>query len=246
MLKVTYDETHNCLILEPSGTLAQEDFSALANRFDELSQGTDKVPNLVIHATQFPGWEDFSAFFSHLRFVEKHHRLVTKVALVSDARILDLAPRVVTHFVAADVRHFPADHLEEALAWVGADEAPSTNVTVIPGLPDDVVAISVENVVSARDYAMVIEPLIKEKLSHHSRIKILYRIGPDFASFTPGAVWSDARVGLGNLGQFARVAIVTDVDWIRHATKLFAPLISGEVQVFSDDSLAEAKLWITK
>ena len=40
-----------------------------------------------------------------------------------------------------------------------------------------------------------------------------------------GAVFEDMRVGFGHLGQWARIAVVTDIDWIKHAVDLFKLLL---------------------
>jgi len=87
-------------------------------------------------------------------------------------------------------------------------------------------------------------PLIEERLRRHGRIKLLYRIGPEFESFTAGAVWNDALVGLRHMTDFSRVAVVSDIGWIRHALRAFAPLIPAEIHVFADKELEAAKAWI--
>ena len=112
-------------------------------------------------------------------------------------------------------------------------------------LPDDVLGLSVAGVVTARDYAETIVPLIEAKLARHEKIRLLYRIGPEFEAYTPGAVWSDAMVGVKHLTGFSRVAVVSDIGWIRHAVRAFAPLMPAEVQVFGDDALAEARAWVS-
>lgn len=244
MLKISEDEARNCLVLEPSGKLDESDFNALTARFNAWVNERDRIPNLVIHAREFPGWSDFSALVGHLKFIRDHHRMIEKVALVSDARALDIAPRIARHFVRADIRHFPEDQLEAALDWSASEDPASGRVEVMEGLPDDALGLSVTGVITAQDYAETIVPLIEAKLDRHKRIKLIYRIGPEFTSFTPGAVWSDARVGVMHLTQFSKIAVVSDVDWIRHAVRAFSPLISGEVHVFSDDRLEEAKAWI--
>jgi hypothetical protein len=244
MLTITDDEAHNCFVLEPSGTLTKADFDALTERFNARVNATDRVPNHVIHAPAFPGWASFAALLEHLRFIRDHHRVIGKIALVSDARVLDLAPRIARHFVAADIRHFPADELDAALAWVAMAGPARSQVTVMEGLPDDVVGVSVSGVITARDYAETIVPLIERKLGQHERIKLIYRLGPEFTSFTPGAVWSDARVGIMHLTQFSKIAVVSDIDWIRHAVRAFAPLIPGEVHVFAEARINDAKAWI--
>ena len=244
MLEIKEDQAHGCLIAEPSGALTEADFAALTGKFEAWVAGGKPAPNLVIHAAAFPGWADFGALVAHLKFIRDHQRRVEKVALVSDARILEIGPSVARAFVSASIRHFPADRMDEALAWVAEREEGEANVTVIEGLPERAVGFSVEGVVTARDYAEVIRPLIEAKLKTHEKIDLLYRIGPEFERFSAGAMWHDAGLGLQHLTDFRRVALVTDVDWIARAARLFAPLMPGEVQVFPDRDLAAAKAWI--
>jgi hypothetical protein len=245
VLRITEDDVHNCFVLEPSGSLTRKDFAALVERFNAKVNATDRIPNLVVHTRDFPIWADFAALLGHLRFIREHHKLVGKVALVSGARAVDMVSKLARHFVAAQIRHFPEGELDAALAWVAEAEEEQPHVTVMEGLPDDVIGISVQGVIGARDYAETIVPLIEGKLRDHAKLRLLYRVGPEFERFTPGAVWSDARVGMMHLTQFSRIAVVSDLEWIRHAMRVFAPLIPGEVHVFADAELDKAKTWIT-
>jgi hypothetical protein len=245
VLTITEDDAHDCLLLEPSGALNQRDLDALADRFDARALATGRTPNLVVWAESFPAWTELAALLKHLRFIRTHHRLVRRVAIVSDARAMVLAPRLARRLVAAEVRHFPAAELEAALAWVAEAPVDASHVSVMEGLPDHVVGISAAGVLTERDYAETIVPLIEAKLAAHGKISLIYRIGPELEAFTPGAVWSDALVGVKHLTAFSRVAVVSDIGWIRHAVRAFAPLIPGEVHVFGDDELAEARAWVS-
>jgi hypothetical protein len=245
MLRITEDAARNALLLEPSGALSRKDLDALTERFGAYVNARDRIPSLVIRATSFPTWTDFAALLRHLRFIREHHRMVRKVALVSDARALDIAPRIAGKFVSADIRHFAAKDLYAALEWVAEPEEEAPRVTVMEGLPDDVVGIDAEGVIEARDYDEVIVPLIERKLAEHDRIKLLYRIGRGFERYTAGAVWSDARIGIKHLTRFSKIAVVSDVPWIRHAVRVFAPMIPAEVHVFPDAEIADARAWIS-
>jgi hypothetical protein len=245
MLRITEDEAHGCLLLEPTGALTRRDLEGLNERFDAWVARNDTIPNLVIRSDRFPTWTDFSALMQHLRFIRSHHRLVGRVAIVSDARALDLAPRLAGRVVSAEIRHFGSGDLPAALTWVSERDTGTGRVSVMTDLPDDVLGLSVEGVIRARDYADTIVPLIESKLRTHDRLKLLYRIGPQFEAFTAGAVWSDALVGVKHLTGFEKVAVVSDIGWIRHAVRAFAPMMPAEVQVFGDAALADAKAWIS-
>jgi hypothetical protein len=53
--------------------------------------------------------------------VRDHHRSVRKIAVVSDSAILNIAPRIVSHFVQAQVQHFDFAERGEAIAWLKQD-----------------------------------------------------------------------------------------------------------------------------
>jgi hypothetical protein len=244
MLKITEDEARNCFLLQPVGSLRKADLDALTERFDARVAAGGPPPNLVIQSPSFPTWSNFAALMEHLKFIRGHHRQIEKVALVSDARALDVAPRIARLFVSARLRHFPADALQAALAWaaVRGDEPP--DVALMDGLPDDTVGISVRGVIDAKDYDETIVPAIEAALARHPKIKLLYRVGPEFETFTAGALWSDTRLGIEHLTRFSKVALVTDVPWMRGAVRVFTPLVPAEVRVFRDRDLDAAKAWI--
>lgn len=241
MLTITPDDTHDCLILRPTGSLRKADLDALTAAVDERA-ASGSVPNLVVQSPGFPTWSNLAAMLEHLRFIRGHHREIGKVALVSDARAFDLAPRIARLFVSARLRHFPADALDEALDWVADRAAPPPDVTLIEGLPDDSVGVSVRGVVDAGDYSRTIAPVVEAALARHDRINLVYEISPEFETFTAGALWSDALLGAGHLTRFGKVALVTDLPWMRTAAQVFAPLVPTELRVFGD--LKDARAWI--
>ena len=106
------------LVLEPQGRLQASDFSALAEVVDPYIEQHGGLNGLMILAPSFPGWEDFAALSSHLRFVRDHHRKIRRVALVSDSAVLAVAPKIASHFVSAEVRTFEAAEVAAALAWL--------------------------------------------------------------------------------------------------------------------------------
>lgn len=120
MLTITDDDLHDCLLLEPAGALTRRDLAALAERFEARTVATGRAPNLVVRADSFPTWTEVAALVQHLRFIVSRHKRVRRVALVSDAPALERAPRIARLLVAPEVRHFPADRLDAALAWVGS------------------------------------------------------------------------------------------------------------------------------
>jgi hypothetical protein len=117
-------------------------------------------------------------------------------------------------------------------------------IELLPNLPSEVVGFIASGRVTANDYESVVFPAIESKLKESGKVRILYHIGPKFSGFTAGAMWDDAKVGLAHLRAWEKIAIVTDVDWIRGAVGIFRFLIPCPVKMFSNSEFAEAKVWI--
>lgn len=110
------------LVVEVRQALRAQDFETLAATADEWIEAHGALEGLVIHAREFPGWENLGSLVRHIRFVRDHQRRVRRVALASDSRLAGLAPRLAEHFVQADVKGFGYDALEAAIAWAGGAE----------------------------------------------------------------------------------------------------------------------------
>lgn len=106
------------LVLKPREALTAEDFETVAAVVDPYLSERGDLRGILIDAPTFPGWEDFAGFVSHMRFVREHHEHVGKVAVVSDSTFLSVAPKLASHFVRAEVRHFESAERDSALAWL--------------------------------------------------------------------------------------------------------------------------------
>jgi hypothetical protein len=102
----------------PSGALRAVDFEQLAALVDPFIEANGELKGLMIVADRFPGWDDFGALVGHVRFVRDHHKLVRRIATVSDGAMLTLLPQLARHFVKAEVRHFPFAERDGAMAWL--------------------------------------------------------------------------------------------------------------------------------
>jgi hypothetical protein len=118
-------------------------------------------------------------------------------------------------------------------------------VEKIPDLPDNVLGFTAKGTVTANDYESVIIPAVEEMFSRQKKVRFLYHLGEDFSGIEAAAAWDDARLGLKHLTGWEKLALVSDVDWIRWAVKIFGLAIPGHVRVFHNRDLAEAKRWIS-
>ena len=118
MIEHTLDTANAILYVRPKSALEKEDFAQLAKAVDPYLEKSGKLAGIIIEAPGFPGWDSLGALAAHLRFVRDHHKRVGKVGLVTDSAIGNVAERLASHFVAAQIRHFPARDLEAARQWV--------------------------------------------------------------------------------------------------------------------------------
>ena len=128
MLKHELLRDDGILVLKPDGALEASDFEKVARELDPYIEERGDLRGLLIEAESFPGWDDFAAFISHLRFIRDHHHHIARVAAVSDSAFLSIAPRIAGYFVNAQVRHFEFASRDAAIGWlrdapVGGDDA---------------------------------------------------------------------------------------------------------------------------
>jgi hypothetical protein len=116
-------------------------------------------------------------------------------------------------------------------------------IEVVEGTPEGVLEIRAVGEVTGEDYEKVLAPAV-EKRKRRGKIRLLYRLGPEFEGYTAAAMWDDAKLGLRNLAAFERVAVVSDVAWVAGAVRAFAFAIPCPARVFPNRELAEARTWI--
>ena len=122
MLDYELNRAESILILKPVGPLKSTDFEKLVQEVDPYIGEKGKLNGLMICAKSFPGWDNFAAFLSHMKFVKNHHQKIKKIAAVTDSSFLSILPQVANHFVQAEVRHFDYDDRDAALNWLKADK----------------------------------------------------------------------------------------------------------------------------
>jgi hypothetical protein len=116
----------------------------------------------------------------------------------------------------------------------------------ISDLPGNVLGFTASGKVTADDYESVLVPAVEQKLTEQKKIRLLYHLDDDFTGYEAGAMWDDTKIGLKHLTAWERIAVVTDVDWIRTSVKVFGFAMPGHVRVFEISGLAEAKAWLSE
>jgi SpoIIAA-like len=116
-------------------------------------------------------------------------------------------------------------------------------ITELSGLPEGVIGFEASGKLAAEDYRDVVLPAV-ERVAKTGDVRFLI-IMRDFDGMTGGALWQDLKTGIEHLRAWKRVALVTDIGWMSHATDLFGWMTPGETKTFALDQQGQAIRWLT-
>ena len=119
-------------------------------------------------------------------------------------------------------------------------------IELLKDFPDDVTALVCHGQVTKEDYEKVLIPDVTERLGRHNKVRIYYEIAPDFTGFDPGAMWDDTKLGFSHFLSWERLALVTDIDWIKHSVRLFGFLMPAQLSVFPTKEADKAREWVVQ
>jgi hypothetical protein len=114
-------------------------------------------------------------------------------------------------------------------------------IKIIKDLPTNVVGIIAKGRVTSEECANILKPVMENCLKEHDKARLYYEIGGRF----PGAAWKDLSIGIEHLPQWERIAVVTDVGWVRETINALRLLIPCELRVFAASQATEGLDWIT-
>lgn len=109
--------------------------------------------------------------------------------------------------------------------------------------PSDVVAVVCSGHVTKLEYDTVLVPAVATALRTHPKLRLYYETGLNFR-IDAGALAADVKLGLEHLTRWERVALVTDIEWVRHTVGALSFLLQGDLKVFSLSDAAQACAWI--
>jgi hypothetical protein len=116
----------------------------------------------------------------------------------------------------------------------------------LAGLPAGTLGFRARGQVTAEDYERVIVPDVEAAFALNRKLRLLYHAGEDFTGFDPGAMWDDAKLGFRHFSGWDRVALVTDVPWLRMTATAMGFAVPAEFRLFPDAELEAALRWIAE
>jgi SpoIIAA-like len=117
-------------------------------------------------------------------------------------------------------------------------------IEMMEGFPDNVIGIRAKGRVTRKDYLEVVIPTVENSLKRSAKVRLYYELGSEFSGIDLGAEWEDLKIGIEHLTRWERMAVVTDVAWIRHAVGAFRFVMPGELRVFTTAQASEARKWV--
>jgi hypothetical protein len=108
-------------------------------------------------------------------------------------------------------------------------------------LPSNVIGFEVSGKLTSEDYRDILLPAL-ERAGAAGEVRVVIVI-PSFDGFSGGALWQDLKMGIEHWGAWKRIALVTDVEWMRHGTEWFGWMSPGEVKHFALDQRSDAISW---
>jgi hypothetical protein len=113
-------------------------------------------------------------------------------------------------------------------------------------MPPGTVGFRVAGRIERADYDNVLTPELERALEA-GKLRTLYVI-EKLGMIEPSALWADSKLGFDlavrHRDAWVRSAIVTDIEWIVQAFRLFAWMIPGEVRIFPNAEVEQAKAWV--
>ncbi|HSE09354.1 MAG TPA: STAS/SEC14 domain-containing protein [Nocardioidaceae bacterium] len=116
-------------------------------------------------------------------------------------------------------------------------------IRILGDMPAGVLGLEAVDDVEKEDYENVIVPAVKNAISQHGKVRLVYVLGPQFDEYEREAVWEDLKLGVQNPTSFERMAIVTNARWAGPAVKVFSIMWPGQARAFPLSDLEDAKRW---
>lgn len=116
----------------------------------------------------------------------------------------------------------------------------------IEAMPDGTVGLRASGKLTKDDYTGVLEPALREGVES-GELRLVFVLS-DFDGLEASAVPEDFKTGLRawfrEHSAWKRFALVTDVEWVAKAMRMFTWLTPGEVLIVGLDEVERAKSWV--
>ena len=116
-------------------------------------------------------------------------------------------------------------------------------ILILPDMPDGTLGLEALGQVTSDDFSDVIAPALERRLPDQP-IRVLLLLDERFDSVAPGAVAQDVKLWLDRLGDWNKIAIVTNHEWVTNAVAQLSWLGSGTIRAFPLAERDAARYWL--
>ena len=117
-------------------------------------------------------------------------------------------------------------------------------IQLIDTLPEGTLGFRCSGRISGEEMQRLVIPRIEAALLDLHHIKALVVFEPEFEGLSLEAAWDDTNLGLRHWDGFERLAVVTDLGWVRHGVRAMALLLPYPVQLFALEEQDNARRWL--
>lgn len=114
----------------------------------------------------------------------------------------------------------------------------------ITDLPEGVLGLRAEGLVTVADYTAMIGPEIERLSLTREQLRLVLHLGREFAGFGEGA-WGELTEEIRHT-PFERGVVVTDDDMVRSGLFVLKWVLRGTVRTFRNRDFDEAVRWVAR
>jgi enoyl-CoA hydratase/carnithine racemase len=114
----------------------------------------------------------------------------------------------------------------------------------LPDLPEGVIGFEAVGEIHAADYTDVLRPAL-DRAAADGAIRLVYVLGDRFEGYSAGASWQDSKLAFEHHAAWRRMALVSDLEWVRHLASVFGWMVPGDFELFALAERATAITWVT-
>jgi len=116
MVEILDGSTDDCVVARFKDRVTGEEYRVFLDAVDARLESSDTV-SIVADLAEFEFYGDFEAFKEDFHFGVHEYRKVERAAFVGDQRWIELFIKLLGPFYRATEKHFPANALDDAVAW---------------------------------------------------------------------------------------------------------------------------------
>ena len=106
----------------------------------------------------------------------------------------------------------------------------------------DLIEIELDGRVERADFERIAKRL-ESAIGTHGKLRLL-EVVKSFSGIDAATLLEDLKFSLRHLNDFSRVAVVTDLAWMRGLATVSGVLVPAEIKVFDLARVDEARVWL--